>query len=196
MPVISAQKEIERSQLYTDMFEHMNISKAVQSIVLAVAKRGVQYYDTYRKIENTLNIPWYAVAAIHYRESNYNFGTHLHNGDSLTKRTIHVPAGRPVKGAPPFNWYDSAVDALLYDNLENTDQFTIGELLLTLEKYNGMGYYTYHNMFSPYVWNDTQYYTAGKYASDGIFNSVLKDNQVGCAPLIAALIEIKNGWER
>src|SRR5947209_10862013 len=41
-------------------------------------------------------MPWWFVALIHSLEGGLSFTTHLHNGDPLTARTKHVPAGRPV----------------------------------------------------------------------------------------------------
>ena len=57
-------------------------------------------------------MPWYVVGLIHTMESSGNFAAHLHNGDPLSARTTHVPAGRPKAGAPPFTWEESATDAL------------------------------------------------------------------------------------
>jgi lysozyme family protein len=57
-------------------------------------------------------VPWELIAALHEREAGGSFKGHLHNGDPLTGRTYHVPAGRPAKGSPPFTWEASAIDAL------------------------------------------------------------------------------------
>jgi lysozyme family protein len=51
--------------------------------------------DSGAAVAGEVGIPWYVVAVIHNMEAGQNLRTHLHNGDSLTARTVHVPAGRP-----------------------------------------------------------------------------------------------------
>ena len=106
---------------------------------------------------------------------------HLHNGDPLTARTTHVPAGRPVanpRGEPeagprrsapnPYTWEESAADALCQKGLNAWADWTIVGSLFQLEAYNGWGYRMYHSeVLSPYLWSFTNHYTKGKYASDG-----------------------------
>ena len=62
----------------------------------------------YRKVSEQAGVPWGFVAAVHTMEAGLDFARHLHNGDPLTGRTVHVPAGRPKKGDPPFIWEESA----------------------------------------------------------------------------------------
>jgi hypothetical protein len=45
-------------------------------------------------------------------EAGFQIDTHLHNGDPLTRRTVHVPNGQPVVWNPPNDWESSAKDAL------------------------------------------------------------------------------------
>lgn len=196
MPVFSGQ-DVDKAARYAAMFESMKIPGPYQPVLIALAKRAMKYKADYDKVSSTINIPWYIVAVIHYREANFSMVEHLHNGDPLTARTVHVPKGRPVNGNPPFEWYESAIDALLYDDMENTDEYTLGELLVMLERYNGVGYTKYHKMESPYLWSYTQYYTKGYYRTDGGggFDPNYVNKQAGCAPLIAALIDVNAGWD-
>jgi len=54
----------------------------------------------------------------HYRESGNDFSRHLHNGESLKNFTRKVPAHRPyVLHGPPFKFEESAVDALIFQNM-------------------------------------------------------------------------------
>lgn len=57
----------------------------------------------YTAVGDPLDIPWYAVAAIHHMECSQDFRKHLHNGDPLTARTKNVPANRPKSGSPPLS---------------------------------------------------------------------------------------------
>src|SRR5262249_52736757 len=58
----------------------------------------------YESVSHALNLPWYLAGIIHGVETGFDFRTHLHNGDPLTARTVHVPSGRPLEGNPPFSW--------------------------------------------------------------------------------------------
>ena len=51
----------------------------------------------YAAVGKPFGIPWHVVGIIHMLEAAANFTTHLHNGDPLTARTVHVPAGRPAR---------------------------------------------------------------------------------------------------
>jgi lysozyme family protein len=57
---------------------------------------------SYRAVEEITGVPAAVVAVIHEREGAGNFTTHLHNGDPLRERTVHVPAGRPLAGRLPM----------------------------------------------------------------------------------------------
>jgi lysozyme family protein len=72
----------------------------------------------YQHVEARTGVPAYVVGIIHSLEASLSFTTHLHNGDPLTARTVHVPAGRPPTGNPPFQWFDSAIDALTMRDLD------------------------------------------------------------------------------
>lgn len=133
-------------------------------------------------------IPWQFIGVIHYREASLSFKTHLHNGDSLLRRTINVPKGRPLDGEPPFTWEHSAKDALGMKNLYLVTDWSISEILALLEQYNGLGYARYYpEVHSPYLWSYTSYYQSGKYDRDGHFNSDLVDKQIGCVPLLKVM---------
>lgn len=162
--------------------------------VESVAKKALSFKDRYNTVASQTGVPWGVIACIHYREANFNFFTHLHNGDPLSARTVHVPKGRPVSGTPPFKWEFSAIDALRYDGLDKVTDWSLNSTLYQLEKYNGFGYREYHNMNSPYLWAGTNWYTQGKYGYDNQFNPSLIDKQIGCAPLLATLTEMDEKW--
>ena len=65
---------------------------------------------------------------------------HLHNGDPLQARTVHVPSGRPVVGSPPFTWRQSALDALTLKGFHEVGDWSVPHMLYLLEKYNGTAY--------------------------------------------------------
>jgi lysozyme family protein len=143
----------------------------------------------YERIEEMTGVPWWWVAAIHQLESSGDFTRHLHNGDSLRRRTVRVPAGRPVAGEPPFDWVASAVDALTMPGkrLHQVSDWSIPHALWLLESFNGFGYRLYRHMPSPYLWAGTNHYMRGKYVADGKWSSTAVSKQAGCAGLLMAL---------
>ena len=80
------------------------------------AKKIASFKKRYMVVSKATGVPWQVISLIHHMESDSDFTTHLHNGDSLKRRTIQVPAGRPKEGKPPFTWEESAIDALKYDH--------------------------------------------------------------------------------
>src|SRR5262245_44635684 len=146
-------------------------------------------------------MPWWFVALIHSLEGGLSFTTHLHNGDPLTARTTHVPAGRPVanpaanpKQAPsatnPYTWEESAQDAIRQMGLNTRTDWTIVGSLYKLEAYNGWGYRMYHaTVRSPYLWSFTNQYTKGKYAADGKWDANLVSAQAGAAAILRVMVD-------
>ena len=123
-------------------------------------------------------------------ECSQNFNEHLHNGDALTARTIHVPKGRPTEGDPPFSWEDSASDALVFEGYSQWKDWTIPGMLYKLEGYNGWGYRLYHpEVKSPYLWSASNQYLSGKYVSDGTWSDSAVSTQCGAAVLLRRLAE-------
>lgn len=161
-----------------------------ESLCRAVAAKIMANFDRYEAVSTSRGIPWWVVGIIHSLESGCNFGTHLHNGDPLSARTTHVPKGRPLHGQPPFTWEYSASDALKHDSIDSS---TIGTILDSLEKYNGLGYRkgagraTTPPKTSPYIWSMTDQYEKGKYVADNEFDRNAVSQQVGAAAIMKAL---------
>lgn len=151
--------------------------------VKSIGGKIMIHQGQYQKVQNATGVPWYVVASIHYRESDLDFTCHLHNGDPLTARTYHVPAGRPVNGDPPFAWYESAIDAL---GVHKGVTWDIPYCLNYLEEYNGLGY-KHRGLPSPYVWSFTDQYSKGKYIADGVFDPNKVDQQCGCVAIMKIL---------
>jgi lysozyme family protein len=121
-------------------------------------------------------------------EASLNFQTHLHNGDSLTERTLHEPKNRPERGSPPFTWEESAKDALTLEHLDQWHDWSLAGILYRLERYNGFGYRRRHPPVStPYLWSFSNFYTSGKYVRDGVFSETAVSDQCGAAVLLFQL---------
>ncbi|GLI56540.1 hypothetical protein PM10SUCC1_20540 [Propionigenium maris DSM 9537] len=148
---------------------------AVERVIVNILKNQ----ERYEKVGHRLRIPWYFIAVIHSMEGGLNFNTHLHNGDSLTRRTQHIPRGRPKSGTPPFTWEESSIDALEYEKLNRWKDWSIGGILYKLEKYNGWGYRSRHpHVLSPYLWSFSSHDTKGKYVADGRWSESAVSQQV------------------
>ncbi len=181
-----------------DLWNTMEINAAVLPMVQKTAKMvaaGRSRYQTVSKIAaeaipDGSYCPWYVIGLLHLMECGLNWTKHLHNGDPLTARTTHVPAGRPKKGNPPFTWEQSAIDAIRMQDLNNAtyDWASIPFTLQKLEEYNGLGYRRL-NIYSPYIWSMTNHYSRGKYVADGHFDPAAVSTQVGCAPVLEVLLE-------
>jgi lysozyme family protein len=143
----------------------------------------------YQAIEELTHVPWWWIACTHQMESGGNFRCHLHCGDPLTARTVHVPAGRPKKGSPIFTFEESACDALIMKGLHLVTDWSIASALYHWEGYNGWGVRWYHpTTLTAYLWSGTINYARGKYVEDGKWDSTHVSKQIGTAVLLRALL--------
>jgi lysozyme family protein len=147
----------------------------------------------YQKIESSTGVPWFWVGITHGLEGSFDFDTHLHNGDSLQRRTWQEPSGRPAKGSPPFTWEFSASDAILMKGYDSWKNWEIASVLAySFEKYNGFGYRSSraNGVNSPYLWSFSNHFTKGKYVADGVFDPDATSEQAG------AMVILKRGLDR
>lgn len=174
---------------YEDLFGSCLINPSKQEAVNRVRDKIVTNRLRYEQVEAATQVPWYVIAAIHSLEGSLNFKTHLHNGDPLTGKTVHVPKGRPP-GTPPFTWEASAADALTFDNMKGVKNWTLAVILFKLEGFNGFGYRTKHqDVLTPYLWSFTNHYEKGKFVADGKFDPNAVSQQVGAAAILKALTD-------
>ncbi|MBI1938712.1 MAG: hypothetical protein HYS25_11400 [Ignavibacteriales bacterium] len=117
MPAINLTEALKTE--YNNLFNACIIRNERLHEAEKVVNRIIAGKNRYELVSSQLNIPWYFIAAIHNMESSQNFNSHLHNGDPLTTRTVHVPAGRPTNGNPPFTWEQSAIDSLQFQKLDS-----------------------------------------------------------------------------
>lgn len=174
-------------QQYQNLWDTMVVRDSVIPKLKTIVEKIISNKARYEKVVEKSKIPWQVVAAIHNMESDMLFTRHLHNGDPLTARTTHVPAGRPLGGNPPFTWEESAADALHLRGMDSVTDWSIPHMLLVIEGYNGFGY-SRRNLPSPYLWSGSNIYTKGKYVADGKFDPDAISKQIGAALIIKELI--------
>lgn len=173
---------------YLDLFGTMEISQNRFDAVDRIVDKIVANKPLYQAVSRKVNAPWYFIAAIHNMESSLRLDRHLHNGDRLTARTRHVPAGRPVDGDPPFTWEESAQDALKLRKIDRVEDWSLDRTLYELEGYNGWGYRLFHqHVKSPYLWSFSNHYTQGKYIADGTWSNTAVSRQCGAAVIVKRL---------
>lgn len=178
-----------KEELFTLWVEIALRADKLTTIDQIIDRIGVKK-SRYAVIEAATGVPWYVVAVVHSLEASLNFECHLHNGDPLSARTVHVPAGRPVAGHPPFAWEESAIDAVRHDGLDGISTWNIERTLYTLERFNGFGYRKYHpEVKTPYLWSFSNHYVRGKYISDGSWSPTAISKQCGAAVLLRRMID-------
>ena len=172
---------------YQAWFDACQVRDGQQGAVDYYVKRLRQGQASYDQVGQDLNgIPWYFIGVIHGMECGFNFNGHLHNGDPLNARTVHVPAGRPPTGAPPFTWRQSARDALTMKGFQQVTDWSMPHILYFLERYNGMGY-RMRGAATPYLWSFSNLYSAGKFVQDGHFDPDAVSRQCGAALMLKAV---------
>lgn len=175
---------------YKRLFDTCVIRTEKLADVNDVINRSIANQSRYETVSKIVNIPWYFISIIHCMEGSLSFNKHLHNGDSLTARTVHVPSGRPKTGNPPFAWETSAEDALLYGRINKWKDWSVPGMLYKLEGFNGFGYRKLsQTIHSPYLWSYSNHYTKGKFIRDGEYSPTAVSKQMGAAVLLRRMAE-------
>lgn len=175
---------------YRQLFSTCQIRDQHKATVDDFVGRMLDNRERYMQIYDEICVPWFFVGGIHALEATFNFRTHLHNGDSLSSRTTHVPAGQPKTWNPPNSWESSATDALKAKSYHKDTSWTLPEILYRWEKYNGVRSRMLHNINTPYLWSYSQHYTKGKYVADNVWDSNAVSKQVGAAVLLRRLVDL------
>jgi len=182
---------------YTDLYNKAKIRLQYEDELSTVKKRITEGRARYEGVAATLanGIPWWFIGITHFMEAGLfypkHFNFHLHCGDPLTARTVHVPAGRP-KADPiagkgkPYTWEESALDALTYMGYNKVKDWSIENCLVLFEKFNGMGYKK-RGVPNPYLWSYTTEYSKGKYVLDGKYDPNKVSKQPGTAAIMKVL---------
>ncbi len=173
---------------YLRLFDACRTRDERKPDVRAFVIRLYSRFDRYEEAERATGVPWYVIGLLHGMECEFDFSLHLHNGDPLRHRTVGVPKGRPVKGNPPYQWLESAIDALQYDRFTTWTDWSVAGICYKLEGYNGWGYRARH-INSPYLWSFSNLYERGKFTGDGHWDPDAVSKQVGAAVALKTMIE-------
>ena len=171
---------------YANLWARMQVVRAEEA--LKSAQGILEDRARYENVEKSSGVPWFFIGPVHHRESNRSFAGVLHNGERIIgtgRKTRLVPAGR----GPFASWDEAAIDALRLQKLDQVDEWTLARILFEFERYNGFGYIK-QRINSPYVWAGTNLQQPGKYVRDGVFDRNHMDRQLGCAAMLAKLMEL------
>ena len=69
------------------------------------------------------------------------------------------------------------------DRLDRCEWHQLAPALDKIESFNGFGYRN-HGIAAPYLWSGTTLYARGKYVSDGRFDPLAVDKQMGVAAIL------------
>ena len=168
------------------------LSDSFKSQVASFLKIWASSKKRYGFVSLETNVPACLIASIHYRESNCDFKTYLHQGDPLGKPAVNEPNDIPV-----FNeWEPAAIHALLMKaSVRDFHRITfrttdLNPLCAFAERYNGHGYKN-RGLPSPYVLSGTEGYVKGKFVKDGVFDPNVVDKQIGVLPLMRAVLDFE-----
>lgn len=182
---------------YTEIYLKAKIRPEKEWELSLVKKKIIEGQDQYEAVAAILanGIPWWFIGITHFMEAGAfypnHFNYHLHCGDPLTARTVHVPKGRP-KADPtagpgkPYTWQESALDALSFMGYDKVKDWSIENCLILFEKFNGLGYKK-KGVPSPYLWSYTDQYSKGKYVLDGRYDPEAVSKQPGTAAIMKSM---------
>jgi lysozyme family protein len=172
---------------YTSLLASMVITRQVEC--KRTADRLIKLMPRYIEVEAATKVPRLWLAAINERESSSNFKTYFGNGDPISRKTVHVPAGR----GPFSSWEDGAKDALHLDRMDQVADLPGGwdwtRALFEGEAWNGFGPRA-HGIHTGYLWAGTNHYLRGKYIKDGVWSADTVDTQLGIVPIMKSLVAL------
>lgn len=141
----------------------------------------------YSSLEGQVGIDRWFIAAMHYREADFDMLGCLANGDKVVGpeamrkglKTTNIPVG---KGPYP-DFESSAVEAI-NDELRakgwKRPPVGIADTIAFTERYNGLGPRK-HGINSGYDWGGTNYESLGGYSSDGKWDPSRVEKRLGVA---------------
>lgn len=183
----SAPKFEAISREFATLWDSMEITRD-ETVMRKTVERILSCRPAYEEVEKLTGVPWYVIGIMDMREGGGGARKHLHNGDSLKRPTVQVPAKRPP-GPGPFTFCQSACDALAIKGLDKLRDWSVERMAYEFERFNGFGYRQYRGIRSPYLWGGSNHQERGKYIADGKYSKAVMDPQHGCMPLLKIIAD-------
>lgn len=124
---------------------------------------------------------WWYVAITDQMEGGGGANTYLGNGQSLSRVTTEVPAGR----GPFSSFHDGAIDALRGVPAPTS----VSRAAYNWEGFNGWGYLS-KPITDPYLDSFSNLYTKGKYTSDHHYDPEAVSAQPGALTILKVLVQL------
>ena len=96
MPLTPEQTELGNHR----MWDRAQIKPDKIAQARKIARAIIANRAAYAAVERATGVPWFMIGALHCRESDMNFSTHLHNGDSPQAAHLSRPR-RQAEAGPP-----------------------------------------------------------------------------------------------
>lgn len=180
---------------YRRLWAGMQVLPKSRRAAEAAANKIIRGKKTYLQAEKRTGVKWFVIGLIHYRESNCDFDTWLHNGDPMRRkdkpvRTVHIPIGRPPN--PGVDWVEGAFDALVtVEHLDAIHSWGVEHVAFSAEKMNGFGYRNPTiDIPSPYLWGGSNRQKRGKFYADRKYSATIWDTQLGAMTVLRALMDL------
>ena len=172
---------------YAADIAHMVITRPLDIDRAAKKILEPQNIDRYIAACQGSEVPPAFVGALDLRESDCNPRLGLGQGDPWNAVSRHVPAGF----GPFSSWAAAAKFYIHYDHLDdNSSGWSIEYACWKGEAWNGFGPRA-HGRATGYLWSGTNIYLGGKYVADGVWDSNVKDVQLGIIPVIMRIGQLR-----
>lgn len=179
---------------YRDLYDSIDILPEKRGQVVREAKRVISGRKFYMEAQKKTGVPWVFPGCIHEMECDSNFQRQILNGEKWNRVTVIEPTGR----GPWPNWIAAAEYALknkrredkTWVPLDEITDWTIPNLLLQWERWNGGGYRR-RGKHSPYLFAGSQHAEgSGYFTSDHGYDAAAKSQQIGAAVLLREIIAL------
>ena len=182
-PVEELRAGYERDMAALRVIDHAGVDGTARRLV-SLARTG-----RYDELHAKTGVPIVWTAASFEREASSRFELSPAQGDRWDHVSTHVPKGR----GPFSSWAAAGIDAYHLNGLDKIGaaNWTWVLALYYGELFNGFGYRDYHRMRSPYLVGGTNLQQLGKYTSDGKFDPVHMDKQIGIVPVMMTMAQLE-----
>lgn len=177
---------------YNRMYQNCKIDDGYENSVKKSGELVLEGRYRYERVSALTGVPWWVIGIIHYKEGSCNFKACMANGERIIgtgRKTTLVP-----KGLGPWNtWEEAAVYAIKHSSLAKITDWSVGNTLYAVERYNGAGYISGKGKedTSPYLWARTNVNDDfGKYVRDGNYDPRQSTNQTSGFCAIMKVLDI------
>jgi lysozyme family protein len=172
---------------YSQLISMMQVRADHATLVDRTAKRLLGNLEHYMPVTQAIGVPAIFIATSFEREASSNFKLNPAQGWPLTSRSKWIPYNGPFP-----NWVLAALAAYRLNGLDKVGagNWTWELMCFYGEMFNGFGYRDFHSMHTPYLWAWSNIQQVGKYTSDGHFDVVHFDEQMGMIPVARRMVEL------